>query len=158
MQRFYLSFPHILIYYLLFCVFRIVFISVIPVLVCCSVIILVRFIFSVIRIDIIFDIIYTILYIISDGADIAAAPDHKHTQKIPRKPDEPDRALSLVDNAGREILTVMADADTEHDVAQALAKMAGDDHRVTHADPFAVLRARAAWWLHFFDNINPIQS
>ena len=77
---------------------------------------------------------------------------------IPRKPDEPDRALSLVDNAGREILTVMADADTEQDVAQALARMAGDDHRVTHADPFAVLRARAAWWLHFFDNLNPIQS
>ena len=58
--------PYILIYY--FLRFRIVFISVIPVLVCCSVIILVRlsFFFSVIRIEIIFDITYTILYIISD--------------------------------------------------------------------------------------------
>ena len=103
------------------------------------------------------------IFVAADPAEFVALPKALTEDRIgellgygiPRKPAEPDRALSLVDNAGREILTVMADADTEHEVAQALARMGGDDHHVTHADPFAVLRARAAWWLHFFDNLNP---
>lgn len=44
---------------------------------------------------IILGVIQIILYIISDGADIAAAPDHKHTQKIPRKPDDVGKASTV---------------------------------------------------------------
>ena len=44
---------------------------------------------------IILGVIQIILYIISDGADIAAAPDHKHTQKIPRKPNDVGKASTV---------------------------------------------------------------
>ena len=109
---------------------------------------------------------YRGIFVVTDPAEFIALPQALAEDRIgdllgyniPRKPDEPDRALSLVDSEGREILTVMADAATEQDVAQALARMGGDDHRVAHSDPFTVLRERAAWWLHFFDNLNPIQS
>lgn len=103
------------------------------------------------------------LFVAADPAELGAIADALAHDTlglilgygIPRKPDAPDRALSLLDRAGREILTVMADAATEPAVAQALARMAGDDHQVAPADPLAVLRARATAWLHFFDSLQP---
>ncbi|HLP07951.1 MAG TPA: hypothetical protein VK178_07280 [Opitutaceae bacterium] len=74
---------------------------------------------------------------------------------IPRKPEDAQLAITLLDGSGHEVLTVMADATTEEAVAQALARMGGETFRVIRSDPFAVLRARAAWWLHFFDTITP---
>ena len=74
---------------------------------------------------------------------------------IPHKPEHPDRALTLRDAHGQEILTVMADAATEPAVEAALLQMADSSHCIQRADPFEVLRARARWWLHFFDAITP---
>ncbi len=77
---------------------------------------------------------------------------------IARKPEQPDRAVSLVDEHGREILTVMADAATEPAVRTALRAMADQTQRVIPTEPTEVLRERARWWLHFFENLQPETS
>ena len=74
---------------------------------------------------------------------------------IAAKPQQPDRALTLVDGCGQEICTVMADAATEEQVVAALRTMGGETFDVIRSDPFEVLRARARWWLHFFETITP---
>ena len=74
---------------------------------------------------------------------------------IPAKPEHTDRALTLCNDQVGEVLTVMADAETEPQVIAALQRMGGSGCQVRRTDPFAVLRARAAWWLHFFDNLSP---
>lgn len=77
---------------------------------------------------------------------------------IGAKPEQPDRAITLRDGAGREVLTVMADPATAPAVHAALRQLGDETCTVAEANPFAVLRERAAWWLHFFDSLQPETS
>lgn len=70
------------------------------------------------------------------------------------KPEQGDRAVTLLDATGHEVAAVLADAATEATAREALGAMADPDDTLITEPPVAVLRRRADWWAEYFQTIN----